>query len=198
MQPNHAEITTVNQQHMSDEELIELIRLESPQSFQALSTLLQRYENELLRRCYFKLGNSDDAKDAVQETLIRVYRAILGFEGKSSFRTWLYTISDNQVYTLATRRMRHLLNENIIELIKTHESLTRFQNEFDGADRVHLTLNAMPSKTRRLLKMRYFMGLSLTEIAHNLGIGLSATKMRLYRAHDTFKEYYLDTTAAHS
>ena len=73
MHPNQAEIAFVTQQDMSDEGLIELIRSHSPDSLQALSTLLQRYENELLRRCFFKLGNSDDAEDAVQETLIRAF-----------------------------------------------------------------------------------------------------------------------------
>lgn len=46
--------------------------------------------------------------------------------------------------------------------------------------------------------MTYFMGFSLTETVHNLGIGLSATKTRLYRVHDTYKAHYLETTATNA
>jgi RNA polymerase sigma-70 factor (ECF subfamily) len=174
----------------SDGELIETVRAQQPGWVRAISILLKRYENELFNRCRYRLGNTQDAEDALQETLFRAYKAILRFEGKSSFRTWLYTIADNQCNTLASRRMRYTLSEHVSALIQIHEYSTRYREELEDTAQVNLTLDSMSAKTKQVLKMRYYLELSLEEIAHNLGIGLSAAKMRLYRAHDDFKQHH--------
>jgi RNA polymerase sigma-70 factor (ECF subfamily) len=152
--------------------------------------LFERYENALFKRCRYRLGNTQDAEDAVQETLYRAFKAIEKFEGKSSFRTWLYAIADNQCSTLVSRRNRHMLSEHVSALIEIHERSTRYQEEFEDSAQVNQVLNEMPAKSMQILKMRYNMELSLDDIAHNLGIGLSAAKMRLYRAQDAFKQRY--------
>jgi RNA polymerase sigma-70 factor (ECF subfamily) len=156
----------------------------------ACSVLFKHYERELFNRCKYRLGNTQDAEDAVQETLLRAFKAIEKFEGKSSLRTWLYAIADNQCSTLAGRRMRHMLSEHVSALIEIHERSTRYQEEIEDIAQVNIVLNEMSANTGYILKMRYYMELSLEDIAQNLGIGLSAAKMRLYRAHDTFKQHY--------
>lgn len=163
---------------------------------QACAMLFKRYENALFHRCKYRLGNTQDAEDAVQETLCRAFKAIEQFEGKSSFRTWLYAIADNQCSTLASRRMRHVLSEHVSALIEIHERTSRYQQEFEDTAQVNQVLNGMPAKSMQILKMRYYTELSLEDIAHSLGIGLSAAKMRLYRAQDAFKQHYLESTAA--
>jgi len=75
-------------------------------------------------------------------------------------------------------------------LIEIHEWSTRYREEFEDTAQVNLTLDKMPANTKQVLKMRYYLELSLEEVAHNLGIGLSAAKMRLYRAHDAFKQQH--------
>lgn len=176
------------QHDTGDRELIEAVRAQQPGCVRAISILLKRYQIELFKRCEYRLGNTQDAEDALQETLFRAYRAIHGFEGKSSFRTWLYTIADNQCNTLASRRKRCMLSQHVGALIEIHEWSTRYREEFEDTAQVKLTLDNMSAKTKQILKMRYYMELSLEEIAHNLGVGLSAAKMRLYRAQDAFKQ----------
>jgi len=178
------------QHDTGDRELIEVVRAQQPGCVHAISILLKRYQHELFKRCKYRLGNTQDAEDALQETLFRAYRAIHGFEGKSSFRTWLYTIADNQCNTLASRRKRCMLSEHVRTLIEIHECSSRYQEEFEDTAQINLTLNNMTAKTKQILKMRYYMELSIEEIAHNLGVGLSAAKMRLYRAQDAFKYHY--------
>lgn len=190
MQPGCTRKLSDIQYDKSDTTLIEIIRAQQRGWVRAISILFKRYENELLRRCQYRLGDFHDAEDVVQATLLRVYRAIRMFEGKSSFRSWLYTIADNQCNTLATRRSRHVLSEHLITLIDIHEHALRSHDAFMDKEQVNLTLNILPAKTKQILKMRYYMDLSLEEIAHTLGIGPSAAKMRLYRAQDTFKQHY--------
>jgi RNA polymerase sigma-70 factor, ECF subfamily len=64
-------------------------------SSEALAEDLDQYRRELTGYCYRMLGSVFDADDAVQETMVRAWRGIEGFEGRSSVRSWLYRIATN-------------------------------------------------------------------------------------------------------
>ena len=60
----------------------------------------------LMGHCYRMLGSLEEADDAVQETMLRAFRARAGFEGRSSARTWLYRISTRVCLDMLGERMR--------------------------------------------------------------------------------------------
>ena len=140
-----------NFQHDSDEAADRCHSAQQRVDTRACTVLFQRHERELFRRCKYRLGNTEDAQDAVQETLFRAFRAIGQFEGKSSFRTWLYTIADNQCCTIAGRHMRHVLSEHMSALIEIHERSSRYPEEFLDGAQVSKVLNELPTTARKVL-----------------------------------------------
>ena len=172
---------------LSDEALLSLILAQHSDWRDYLAMLLQRHRQSLLSRCFLYLKNRQDAEDAAQETEIRVFRAIKAFRGDSSFRTWLFAIANRQCHDLAGKRARYQLSAHIRDLIDIHEDNLRHATEnHPDSHRVSELLGRIPERERDILILRFYLDLSLQEIAEYLGLGLSATKMRLYRALDLF------------
>src|SRR5256885_6797904 len=61
----------------------------------AFTALVQRHQGELRVHCYRMLGSLDEAEDLTQETFLRAWKNLGGFEGRSTFRAWLYRIATN-------------------------------------------------------------------------------------------------------
>ncbi len=174
-------------QKLEDQELLELILEQQPNWRDLLSVLIQRHHNSLLARCNAYLRNRHDAEDAAQETELRAFRAIRNFRRDASFRTWLFAIGDRQCHDLARNRARHVLNEHLRSLIEIHEeNLARAGRADESATAVNKVMTRLPRRERDVLMLRFYLDLPLREISGQLGLGLSATKMRLYRALESF------------
>ncbi len=76
---------------------------------QSFAALVEPYGAELHAHCYRMLGSMYDADDALQETLLRAWRGLSRFEGRSSLRSWLYTIATNTSLTQISRRPKRVL-----------------------------------------------------------------------------------------
>jgi RNA polymerase sigma-70 factor, ECF subfamily len=76
---------------------------------EAFRLLTAPHRRELLVHCYRMLGSLDDAEDAVQETLLKAWRRLSGFEGRSSLRAWMYRIATNVCLDAQDHRARRVL-----------------------------------------------------------------------------------------
>jgi len=75
----------------------------------AFSGLVERYRRELQVHCYRMLGSFEDSEDLVQETFLRAWRSRTNFEGRSSFRAWLYRIATNACLDALHSKPRRVL-----------------------------------------------------------------------------------------
>lgn len=75
----------------------------------AFGRLVAPLRRELHAHCYRMLGSSHDADDALQDTLVRAWRKLAGFEGRSSLRTWLHTVATRVCLDLVDARGRRAL-----------------------------------------------------------------------------------------
>ncbi len=177
---------------LKDAALIDRCRVELPHTLDAYRALLCRYEPLVYRTCLRMLGNEMDAEEVCQDAFLQVYHKLDRFEGRSAFKTWFFRI----VYNLCLDRRRSLARRQKQEH-RIAEAITQGVNgeEEHASDevlttRVHEAIDRMTGDDRRILILRHVSGLELAEISQVLEIGLSATKMRLYRAQEKFKESY--------
>lgn len=75
----------------------------------AFSAIAEPYRRQLHIHCYRMLGSFDDAEDMVQETMLRAWRSRAGFEGRSSFRNWLYRSATNACLNTLERSPRRVM-----------------------------------------------------------------------------------------
>src|SRR5436305_9753843 len=75
----------------------------------AFERLITPYRRELLVHCYRFLGSLEDAEDTLQEALLRAWRGLASFEGRSTLRAWLYRITTNTALDVLRGRPRRLM-----------------------------------------------------------------------------------------
>ncbi len=181
---------------LSDAEIVALCKKELPSDLTAYRELLRRYEGLVYNTCAKYIGTSQDAEEVTQDALIQVFHKIHQFEGRSAFKTWLYKIVQNycrnRVAKLARKReSKEEYQKQVTEFEPDH---TEPREDSVVKEKVENSMKKMKDKEREILIMKFTTGLTIQEIAEVMDIGLSAAKMRLYRALDSFKVIYSKET----
>jgi len=163
--------------------------------------------DELVRRTFvgtFTLarrltGNEEDARDVVQEAYLRAWKGIGKFRGDAAFSTWLYRITANAASSNVQRRRRTRAEPfaDDFEPVDTgaEELVSQGAETAEALDRIALALDELPAKLRSVVVLKDVYGLSHEAIAEELGISVSAAKVRLHRARRKLRDVLYDEGA---
>lgn len=137
-------------------------------------------------------GDEHDARDVVQDTYLRAYRAIGSFRGDAQFTTWLHRITANCASTYIRRRRRHR-HEHLADDAPLADEVPERDPQgmaLAGSLRDGLVgaLDALPPKLKAVVVLRDIYDLPHEAIAAELGIPVSTAKVRLHRARRKLKE----------
>lgn len=159
---------------LEDAELVAIFQgdPESARAREAVSELFRRYRDQLYLWCFRHMRNHDAAMDLVQETYMAAHRSLPGFEGRSKFSSWLYTIARFRCASARRLPRLDLDDEAALELIPGGGPSPEDQLlEREDEDRVLEFLNRHLEPTERLVFwMRCYEGISVDEINAQLTI----------------------------
>jgi RNA polymerase sigma-70 factor (ECF subfamily) len=162
----------------------------------AFRDLAERYRRELHVHCYRMLGSVHDAEDALQETLLRAWRHLDSFEGRSSFRAWLYRIATNVCLAAHGKRPEPPTDEPAVLTPYPDAWLDELPSEaaepgarYDLRESVQLALVAavqtLPPRQRAALLLRDVLGFSAKEVATLLDVSPTSVHSAVRRARAT-------------
>jgi RNA polymerase sigma-70 factor, ECF subfamily len=153
----------------------------------AFATLVDIYYARCLRFALHMLYNRLDAEEAVQDTFVRVYRALPRYREDASFEAWLFRILANRCRSAGSRVRRH---EDFIRYGEVPDRPSGVYHDATLAwrEEIELALTALPIEQREAFLLRHVEDLSYDEMSRVTGVGISALKMRVKRACDALRD----------
>jgi RNA polymerase sigma-70 factor, ECF subfamily len=156
----------------------------------AFTAIVEAYHARCIRFARAMLRNPDDAEDMVQETFVRLYRALPRYEERQRFEAWLFQILGNCCRTANTafqrQASRTTIDDEAVERVPSPDDpSSRFDHEWSEA--VRRALAEVPDYNREIFLLHYIEGFSYEEVERMTGIKQSALKMRVKRASDVLR-----------
>ena len=179
-------------QELDDATLVTLCQEQLPDDLSAYQEIVRRYEGLIFNTCRRVIGTPEDAEEVTQDALLQIFHKIHQFQGRSSFKTWLYKIVHNYCRNRISKIVRKREGQNAIEEHAGNDEEDREaqQRQTAVSQAVEEALAKLKKPEREIIVLKFMSGLTLQEIADVLGVKLSAAKMRLYRSLEAFKEAY--------
>jgi RNA polymerase sigma-70 factor, ECF subfamily len=182
----------------------------------AFERLVEPFRGELHAHCYRMLGSLYDAEDALQEAMIRAWRGLDRFEGRSSLRSWLYTIATNTCLNAIAKRPKRVLpvdygpaadphdapGEPVVEsvwvepypdeMLGVEDGYAAPEARYEMREGVELAfvaaLQHLPPNQRAVLVLREVLGFSAKEVADQLETSVASVNSALQRARAAVEE----------
>jgi len=155
----------------------------------SFNQLILRWERPIYALAYRTIGREEEARDIVQDTFLRAYRALPGFKGQAKFSSWLYRIALNLCRDWIRKQRRTPTVQmpegvDLVELASEQgpvESIEELVSRREMSAAVAEAMKLLPEEQRTAIVLKEYHGLTFQEIADLQGCPLSTVKTRLYQ-----------------
>lgn len=182
--------------------LIERLRARELEAFE---DLLRHFERPVYSLCFRLLGDAEEARDAAQETFLKVYRGLSGFRGEAGLKTWIYRIAINQAMN-QQRWWRRRHRDETVSLDLARGDSETIGNMLPASSASPEQLAIATERERSILRalaeikpeyrvtlvLREIEELSYEEIAKTLGISIGTVKSRIARGREELRRRVKD------
>lgn len=158
----------------------------------ALITLLREIEHHVYRTAFYMLGNEQDAQDAAQEALIRIYTKIQSYEEKALFKTWVQRIVTNVCIDKFRKKKATVSIEEHNLVFTAEQTVEDAILSADLAKEIETAIHKLPEHHRTVVVLRYLQDFSYNEIAESLDLPLNTVKSYLFRARQQLQTLLQD------
>lgn len=177
----------INKEEISDNELVEIIRVENPERY---AELIDRYQGKLFAYLYRLIGQKEESEDLLQDVFIKAYKNLNSYDTGRKFSSWIYRIAHNEA-------VNHIKRKSLKKFVSL-ENVTSTKDKLDsasleeGADtawikketqqEVDEAIGKLPFKYRQVLVLRYYSDKSYEEISEILGKPVNTVGTLIKRA----------------
>ena len=177
---------------MKDEDIIRQVLKGDSELY---AEIIDRYSGKVYSTAYSYTHHQEEAKDLVQEILIKTYNSLNGFKADARFSTWLYRIAVNSCIDWSRKKKSKVLmtamsyeDTNIFEMISSDtESPEELFLQQENMETVRNAVDDLPEIYKTVLILYYFEELQVQEICNILDIPRKTIETRLYRAKKILK-----------
>ena len=174
-----------------DDQLVTRAQKGDPRAFELL---VRKYQHKIIQLVSRLVGDGD-APDVAQETFIKAWRALKGFQGNSQFYTWLYRIGINTAKNHLVSRGRRPAGQDNIEIADAElYGHTAHLSDMDTPEAIALSeeikqhvaavIARLPPDLKQAITLRELEGLSYEEIAEVMACPIGTVRSRIFRARE--------------
>jgi RNA polymerase sigma-70 factor, ECF subfamily len=169
--------------NISDEELVEKVRKENKELF---AGIVNRYERKLMRYATYLISDNDKAADVVQQSFIKAYVNLNGFNTKKKFSSWIFRITHNEAMNIVKKYHKEIPIDQEIDF----SSDINLEDEFSKKQIQEMTrkcLNDIPIKYSEPLMLHFIEDYSYEDISDILRLPMGTVAIRINRAKALMK-----------
>ena len=169
---------------MTDEAILQLARQPRTRE-EGFRQLVLAYQHRLYQVVRRQLPSHEDADDVLQNTFLKVFRHLDGFEGRSELYTWMYRIAQNEVFNFIKRNTKMKL-----VTLENHDE-KREEPHLNSEELLHsleIAVSGLPERQQMVFRMRYYDELSYKQMAEILKLTEGALKASFHHAVKRIEE----------
>ncbi|MCQ2253193.1 MAG: sigma-70 family RNA polymerase sigma factor [Bacteroidales bacterium] len=168
----------------TDQEIMDLFAHEATREH-AMRIIVKQYGPLLYSRIRSVVETHDETDDVLQNTLIKVWRALPSFRLDSSLYTWLYRIATNESLSYMRRNRRDCsisISDNDIEVSLPSETMESPETGDEIAGKLSDAVETLPDKQKQVFCMKYFQEMKYDDMATILNTSVGALKASYHHA----------------